>query len=429
MLYFLKIVACMADFLKIGKRFMELSMKIMPGLSKVLLKTHSIIFICGSCGKTTTMHQTAATIKDSGYSVFCEKKRESAEEILLSLLKRYNGLNSKKTAFAIFEVDALLLKKITETIEPEILAVTNIFQEKNHGEDIYSYIEEGAENLKDTMFVLNGDEPRLYSFAQGHRRYFYGFRINPGFPGGNEADEGGKICHDCGEEYKYIYNTYAHLGNYSCEKCFKTRPQLALGVDNVYSLDENGSSVSFDGLQINIPLAGGSNIYNALCAATLAGAAGIGPENIKNGIENTKNILSVQETVRVDTKELRLILVDSALDCTESVNAILPDNGILYIACLLSESDVSWIESVPFEKLATLNYHGVLIGGSRYKEVSERLETAGLDTAKFMICEDFESFLYSVRTNVIGRTYIFASKKAMKSLRRNLHKKGYLKKL
>lgn len=429
MLYFLKIVAYIADFFKIGKQFMAMAMKAMPGLSKVLLRTHTIIFICGSCGKTTTMHQTAETIKDSGNSVFCEKNRKSAEEILLSLLKRYKGANTKKTAFAIFEVDALSLKGITEIIQPEIMAVTNIFKEKNHGEDIYSDIEKGSENLKDTVFVLNGDEPKLYSFAQGHRRYFYGFRINPNFPGGNEAYEGGKICPDCGEEYKYIYNTYAHLGNYSCEKCFKTRPQLALGVDSVYSLDENGSHVSFDGLQIKVPLAGGSNIYNALCAATLAGAAGIGPENIKNGIENTKNILSVQETVRVDTKELRLILVDSALDCTESVNAILSDNGILYIACLLSENDISWIESVPFEKMVTLNYHGVLIGGSRYKEISERLEAAGLDTAKFMVCEDFESFLYSIRTNVIGRTYVLASKKAMKSLRKNLYKKRYLKKL
>ena len=429
MLYLLKIIAYVADFLKIGRQFMVMAMKIMPGLSKVLLKTHSIIFICGSCGKTTTMHQVAEAIKDSGCSVFCEKKRENCEKILLSLLKRYKGSNNKKNAFAMFEVLPLSLKSITETIAPEILAITNIFEEKNHGDDIYSYIEEGAKNLSDTMFVLNGDEPKLYSFAQGHRRYFYGFRINPNFPGGNEADESGKICPDCGEKYKYIYNTYAHLGNYSCEKCFKTRPQLALGVDVVYSLDENGSHVSFDGLEINIPLAGGSNVYNALCAATIAGAAGIGPENIKNGIENTKNILSVQESVRVDTKELRLISVDSALDCTESVNAILPDSGILYIACLLSEDDVSWIESVPFEKMVTLNYHGVLIGGSRYKEVAERLKTAGLDTAKFMICEDFESFLYSVRTNVIGRTYVFASKKAMKSLRRNLHKKGYLKKL
>lgn len=426
MLYFLKILSIAIDALKLGKPFMELGMKIMPGLCKVLLKTRTIIFVCGSHGKTTTAVQSAATIKSSGASVFVDKNRNSAEEILLSVLKRYTSTCNKKNAFAIFEVRADVLEKITSKLSPDVLAVTNIFEDVN---DIYSQIENGCKNLKNTAFVLNGDEPALYDFMEGARRYFYGFRVNPAFPDVNEADDSGKICKKCNQPYKYIYNTYAHLGNYSCMTCFKTRPQLALGVDNVFSIDESGSRVSFDGLEITVPLSGGCNIYNALCAATVAGAAGICPENIKDGIENTKNIISVQETVRVDTKELRLILVENTLDCTEFVNTILSDKGIVYLAFLLSEDDVSWIDSVPFEKLVTLNYHGVLIGGTRHKQLQERLTEAGLDTAKFMLCEDFESFLYSIRTNVIGRTYVFASKMAIKSLKRNLHKKGYIKKL
>jgi len=421
----LRILAFLASVTKTEKLFAMLLIKVLPKLPKQLTKKFKTVYVCGSCGKSTTIAQTASILKSSGAIVTALKGDNDYSRIIISILKKYPLLKNGKKCYAVFEVDADELSSVTKVIKPAAITITNIFEDKDPDRDIYEKLESACEKLDKTVFVLNGDEPLLFNFAEGKRRYFYGFRNNPNFPGNNETDEVAKICKDCNQPYKYIYNTYGHLGNYSCATCGKTRPQLALGVDEVTSITESGSEVSFDGLKLFVPLAGGSNIYNALCAATTAGAVGVGPEYIKSGIESLDSVPGVQETVRIDTKELRLISVGSALDCTESINSILPDTGVVYIACLLERKDTKWIDSVPFEKFNTLNYHGILVGGSGCKVLAERLEGAGLDTAKFMICEDFESFIYSVKTNVIGKTYVFTSKKLMKSIRTNLYKKKY----
>ena len=421
-----KIMAHIASLTKTKAFFAKLFLKIDGKLPEFLGKKFKIVYICGSCGKSTTIAQTASILRNTGSVVIARKGENRVGEILVAILKKYPLFDADKNCYAVFEVEADDLQEVLDVITPSVITVTNVFEDKDPDGGIYEKLTFACEKLENTVFVLNGDEPLLFGFAEGNRRFYYGFRNNPSFPGSNETDEVAKICKDCGNPYKYIYNTYGHLGNYSCDACGKTRPQLALGVDEVYSINESGSEVSFDGLKIFVPLAGGSNIYNALCAATVSGAVGVGPDDIKEGIEKLHSIPGVQETVVVDTKELRLISVGSALDFTESINAILPDANIVYIACLLDKKDIRWIDNVPFEKFNHLNYHGILVGGSGCKEMSQRLENAGLDIAKFMICDDFESFIYSIRTNVIGKTYVFASKKLMRSIRHNLHKKRYI---
>lgn len=424
MITLFKILSYAASFFHLEKIFINAALKFEPNLVKIVSEKCKTVFVCGSCGKTSTLIETVSAVKLSG--VPCKGKvAKSAQGVLCEMLK-FMGEGER---YLIFEADADKIESITELVKPVAVAITNIFTDKNPGEDIYKNFENAFSKFDDVIFVLNGDEPMLYNFCEGSRRYFYGFRVNPDFPGGNVRDEESKICPTCNNPYKYIYNTYAHLGNYSCEVCGKTRPQLALGVDRVDALSENGTSVSFDGLEIDIPLAGGSHLYNALCAATLAGAIGVEPQFIKEGIESVKSIKGVYEKVKIDTKELRLIGVGSALDFTESVNSIIKDEGVLYIAILLGRKEEGWLDSIPFEKIINLNYHGILVGGNGRREVISRLESAGLDSAKFIECDDFESFHYAIRTNVIGKTYVFADKKLMNTLRKNLHKKKYIKKL
>lgn len=423
MIILLKILAHIASLFKCEKLFSKLLEKLSAEVYEDVINNCRVVFICGSCGKTTTLKQTVSAAKAAG--VKCSGKVAlSPEQVLCEMFKL-----GDKESFAIFEADADKIEAITEKIKPYAVAITNIFTDKNPDENIYEKFESAFSKFEDTIFVLNGDEPMLFGFQEGKRRFFYGFRINPEFPGGNVCDEDGKICAGCGQPYKYIYNTYAHLGNYSCAVCGKTRPQLALGVDKILSSDENGTIASFDGLEVEVPLAGGSNLYNALCAATLAGAVGIEPEFIREGIESVSSIRGVYERVKIDTKELRLISTGSALDFTESVNSIVADSAVVYIALLIDKKEESWLPSIPFEKIINLNYHGILVGGEGRKEALLRLEQAGLDSAKFIECDDFDSFFYSIRTNVIGKTYVFAGKKLMRELRKNLRRKKYIKKL
>lgn len=426
-LFLFKILAYICTFFKTEKAFGFLAAKMADEELKIIERKCKTIIITGSCGKTTTLCQTVAAIKASGAKVVYLQGAADFGKITAHIFKKF-PLSGKENMFAVFETESENLAEITSAIKPYVIAVTNIYKDKKPETDIFGNIEKGCIHLENTIFVLNGDEPALNGFMKEKaRRYFYGFRVNPGFTDINISD--GKVCPDCNNEYKYIYNTHAHLGNYSCDVCGKTRPQLALGVGNVLMNDESGTSVSFDGLQITIPLPGGGNVYNALCAATIAGAVGVEPDYIKSGIENLKSIPAVCEKVRVNTKEVCLMAADGVLECTQVINSILPDNSPVYIACMLGGNSTDWIYEAPFEKLINLNYHGILVGGDQYKKMLERLEGAGLDTNKFTICEDMDTFIYSVRTNVIGKLYVIASKKAMKEIRRELYKKKFIKSL
>ena len=80
-----------------------------------------------------------------------------------------------------------------------------------------------------------------------------------------------------------------------------------------------------------------------------------------------------------------------------------------------------------YENLIKMQSAKVLGGGIRQYDMAIRLKYAGFDTGRFHVCDDFDGLLYTVRTNITGRLYLFATYTAMTSFRRFLHKKKYIK--
>ena len=58
-----------------------------------------------------------------------------------------------------------------------------------------------------------------------------------------------------------------------------------------------------------------------------------------------------------------------------------------------------------------------------------RLKTAGLDSSKFSIAEEYDSLTEHIKGSKNKKVYILATYTAMINYRKHLHSKGYIKNL
>ena len=133
----------------------------------------------------------------------------------------------------------------------------------------------------------------------------------------------------------------------------------------------------------------------------------------------------------VDEREVRIILVKNPAGCNEAINSVLPDKEKIQFCFLVNDNpadgtDISWLYDAQFEKLAKMDYQHVLVGGIRAYDMGIRLKCAGFDPGRITIADDYDSVLYSIRTNLTGRIYLFTTYTAMTSFRKFLHKKKYI---
>ena len=415
----------------------KFAMHLRPKILHYLTRDCTVILVTGTNGKTTTCAQITSILKAAGCNVVNNGSGANMKSgIVSALIEGFPVFSKRKTkSCAVIETDEAYLQYITSEITPEIIAVTNLFRDQldRYGEvdKTFKLIKKGCELAPTTTLVLNGDESIFSDFVPNMKKYFFGFRLNPFFEGANELNAEGRYCTSCNKPYIYNFRTFNHLGDFCCESCGKKRPKLSLGVDKVPVLTADCSQVSFDGLEVLIPMPGAYNIYNALCAATVAGAMGVCPDDIKKGIENQGSKFGRQETVMVDEREVRIILVKNPAGCNEAINSVLPDKEKIQFCFLVNDNpadgtDISWLYDAQFEKLAKMDYQHVLVGGIRAYDMGIRLKCAGFDPGRITIADDYDSVLYSIRTNLTGRIYLFTTYTAMTSFRKFLHKKKYI---
>lgn len=417
----------------------RIALKLRSDILRTLAKGYRVILVTGTNGKTTTAGMLKSIIEAAGNrAVISESGANMKSGIVSCLIKNHRFFRKNDGDFAVLEVDEAYMRKVTEELQPEVIAVTNIFRDQldRYGEvdNTLKLIEEACVKVPDAHLVLCGDEGLLYNIAPENKHFYYGFRVPHADTDGKNLNAEGSFCKNCHTPYNYNFVTFGNLGDYECPGCMHKRPELDLGVSVIRNISPDVSHVSFDDMEITVPQPGIYNIYNALCAASCAKVLGISADKIAEGISCQQSRFGRQETIKIDSHEIRLILVKNPAGANEAISSVLPDRESIRLGCLLSDSagdgtDVSWIYDVDYEKLCNMNYNNILVGGSRAYDMAVRLKTAGLNTANFDVCEDFETLLGRIQSGYNGRLYMFATYTAMVAFRKFLHKKRYIKKL
>ncbi|MCJ7691394.1 MAG: MurT ligase domain-containing protein, partial [Clostridiaceae bacterium] len=243
-----------------------------------------------------------------------------------------------------------------------------------------------------------------------------------------------KFCKVCKAPYEYNFITYNHLGDFYCSKCGYKRPKLTYSIDKIVDLNTAGSTVHINNKPYYINQPGTYNIYNALCAYSVAKSLGFEDNTIEQSLKTVASSFGRQETLNIEGKEIKIILVKNPAGYDEAVNTINLDTRKINLCLLLNDNyadgkDVSWIWDVNFERLTSLDISKIMISGIRLYDMAIRLKVAGFKSDYFLLCNDEEALLKEIKDCNDEIVYILATYTAMINLRKFLHTKGYIDKI
>lgn len=420
--------------------------KIALALDKNILSTvtkgYKVILVTGTNGKTTTTSMIYNILKKDGKKVFTNNTGANMNTgIVSSFVSFYKFGKNNEEKYAVIEVDEAYLQIVTENIKPEIITVTNLFRDQldRYGEvhTTYTKIIEGIVKTPETTLVLNGDESLLGKIDVKNPVVYYGFDTPIKDDTVLSVNADSKFCKFCKSPYSYEFITYNHLGKYFCEHCGYSRPNLKYKVEKILNLTPTGSEVTINSEDYYINQSGEYNIYNGLCALSVAKELNVDSASIKTSLSNQESSFGRQEIININGKEVKIILVKNPAGYNQAINTImlnLNESTPINLALMLNDNyadgtDVSWIWDVDFEQLSKLDIKSTIIGGIRLYDMAVRLKTANLQEETFRICESEEELLNQIINAPQESTYILVTYTAMLSLRKLLHSKGYINKI
>lgn len=427
-------------FFKGGSSFPgKVALKFDSNILSVVAKNYRTILITGTNGKTTTTSMIYNIIKKSGNRVITNSTGANMlPGITATFIDNYNLFGKKDPAYAVIEVDEANLKFITKHLSPEIITITNLFRDQldRYGE-VYTTlakIMEGLDNVKGAKLVLNGDESLLGDLETNNELCYYGFNVSPDDSKLVDINADAKFCKKCKHPYTYELITFNHLGSYICPNCHYQRPELKYAVNSIDEMTPYYSKVKINDTDILINQPGAYNIYNGLCAYSICKELGISDDIIFESLRNQTSHFGRQETLNIEGKEVKIILVKNPAGYNQAIDTVSLDQRAVSVAFLLNDNyadgrDISWIWDVNFEKMTTLEIQEILIAGIRNYDMAIRLKIAGFNTKNFKISEDFDNLLENIKNSSSDFVYILATYTAMIDFRKYLHCKGYIKKL
>ncbi|MGM9974953.1 MAG: MurT ligase domain-containing protein [Clostridiaceae bacterium] len=426
--------------LKGGSNFPgKIALKVDPDILEFIAHNYKVILITGTNGKTTTTSMLSNALREQGLKVITnETGANMLPGIVACFAANFSFFNQKEQRYAVIEVDEANVKFITEKLKPEIITITNLFRDQldRYGE-VYTTLNkilEGIVKTPESTLVLNGDESLLGKLPVDNKILYYGFNTSLNSNKEIDINADAKFCKVCKSPYKYNFITYNHLGDFYCDNCGYTRPELKYHLDSITQMTSESSSFSINGTPVNLNQGGIYNIYNALCAFSIGKELGLSDKSLQNSLEKQGSSFGRQESILIGDKKAKIILVKNPAGYNQAIDTIMLDDSKASLAFLLNDNyadgtDISWIWDVHFEVLREVNYQDIFIGGERLYDMAVRLKTAGLDKDKFLLCQDYDKLTENLKNSKGDIVYILATYTAMINYRKYLHSKGFIKKL
>jgi len=413
----------------------KIALKLNPNILKKLAKKWNVILVTGTNGKTTTSDMIVKALMAGGMTVINNSAGANMTPgIVAAFVKNYRFIERRKNRFAVIEVDEAYMRQITTMIDPQIIVATNIFRDQldRYGETTttYKYIFEAILNVPNAKLILNGDESMLGNMPVKNSCIYFGFE-NYGEPT-VLANTESIFCRDCKTKYLYKSIVFNHLGEYYCENCGHSRPELDYNIRDV-SLSPLGSVVTINDFHVEIGLPGLYNIYNAACAFAVADSLGVEKDIIAQSLATQESKFGRFETIEIDEKTLKLLLIKNPAGCNQCIDTVAIDEKEVSLMFLLNDKyadgrDVSWIYDAHFEALSKMNISKIIIGGDRAYDMAIRLKVAGLDKNNFIICKSYDEVLEQIKKQE-KEIYAFTTYTAMTSFRSFLVDKGFANKI
>ena len=409
------------------------------------------IVVSSTNGKTTTAGMIAAILRAAGREPVHNRAGSNMHWGVATALLEQSGSEG------LFELDEAWLPRVAPQLRPRLLVLGNLFRDQL---DRYGELERLADEwavLVDELasapggeageaaaceLALCADDPLIADLGRDRdlrRRpgvtYFGIEDASQALPELQHAHDA-KHCRRCGAPYSYERAFVGHLGHYECPNCDADRPQPDVAATRIELRGMSGSLVQVSTpegqLELDLPLPGLYNVYNALGAVTAGLRSGISLDVIKEGIRRMTAVFGRVETIDVAGKPVSILLIKNPAGANEVLRTLTleserSNDGVdLWIALndrIADGRDVSWIWDADFELLAD-RVRRVVCSGTRAPEMALRLKYAGWPEERIEVREQIEGSLDDAVSATPDRLFALPTYTALLELRTLLSHRG-----
>ena len=402
--------------------------------------TRSTTIVSATNGKTTTAGMIAGILAADGRHPIHNRAGSNMTWGVATALLEQRGEEG------LFEVDEAWLPRVTEQLDPSLIVLGNLFRDQldRYGE-MEALADEWAKTVAartgSTRFVLNADDPLIADLGrdpEGARRdgvlYFGIEDASQALPELQHAFDA-KHCRRCGHPYTYARAFVGHLGHYSCPNCGAERPapEVAATEIELRGMDGSRSRVRTpEGeIELDLPLPGLYNVYNALAAVAAGLRLGVAPERIAAALSEMRAAFGRVETIPVAGTPVSILLIKNPAGANEVLRTLQlesRDGGEIDLWIALNDRiadgrDVSWIWDADFELLAGA-VRRVVCAGTRAPEMALRLKYAGWDEGRIEVVPEIGASLDAAVDGAEGRLFALPTYTALLELRKLLADRG-----
>ncbi len=396
--------------------------------------------ISATNGKTTTAGMLAAILAAEGRPPVHNRAGSNMTWGVATALLEQRG------AEGLFEVDEAWLPRVAQQLEPRLIVLGNLFRDQL---DRYGEMEALAEDWAKavgaappgTGLALNADDPLIADLGRDpaterprEGTLYFGIEDHSqALPELQHAFDA-KHCRRCGHPYAYEAAFVGHLGHYSCPNCGaqRPRPDVAATRIELRGMEGSAATVRVPGgeIEVELPLPGLYNVYNALGAITAAIKLGVEPERVAAALRDMRAAFGRVETIPIADKRVSILLVKNPAGANEVLRTLAQEGELdLWVALndrIADGRDVSWVWDADFELLAA-SVRRVTCAGTRAPEMALRLKYAGWPEDRIAVEPDIAGSLDAAVAAAEDRVFALPTYTALLELHKLLADRGLAK--
>ncbi len=400
------------------------------------------VVLSATNGKTTSAAMVASVLERRGTRLVHNRAGANMAGGIASALADAASAGGRRVDgdLGLFEVDEFWLGGLVDALHPRAILLANLFRDQL---DRYGELETIGDRWAETVatlpaataLVLNADDPLVADLGRDHRRVrFFGVDDDALARPQMQHAADSKHCRRCGAPYVYDAIYLGHLGRYHCPNGDGDRPEPSVRATDVrlkgiraaaFTLHADGGQT-----EVELPLPGLYNVYNALAAAALCLELGATLEEIAAGLAGVAPAFGRAETLELRGRQTSLLLIKNPAGANEVLRTVGLEGAELDVLGVLNDRiadgrDVSWVWDADWELLAP-HIGRMVCAGSRAAELAVRLKYAGLDPDRLEVVEALEPALDRALAGS-GPLYVLPTYTALIELRELLARRGEAK--
>ncbi|HJZ35796.1 MAG TPA: Mur ligase family protein, partial [Solirubrobacterales bacterium] len=288
--------------------------------------------ISATNGKTTTAGMIAAILAAEGRPPVHNRAGSNMTWGVATALLEQRG------AEGLFEVDEAWLPRVAQQLNPRLIVLGNLFRDQldRYGE-MEALAEEWAKAVAaapaGTGLALNADDPLIADLGRDTDTeipregtlYFGIDDHSQALPELQHAFDA-KHCRRCGHPYAYEVAFVGHLGHYSCPNCGaqRPRPDVAATRIELRGMEGSAATVRVPGgeIEVELPLPGLYNVYNALGAIAAALKLGVDAERVAAALGGMRAAFGRVETISVADHSVSILLIKNPAGANEVLRTL-----------------------------------------------------------------------------------------------------------